>query len=164
MEDEMFDESVERGFLQRETDELRSFNETMLLFLKDLYLSVMILEVDKNVVYPIHLTEEGKAAFTERGEMERACKDMIQFYHPEDQPQMRKEITLEYLKSLMEQGKKKLIREYRRNIQGEYRWVSITCYFMPRLSGNRQVLIAIQDIHEQKKQEKEYQEYLTELN
>ena len=160
MEDEMFDESVERGFLQRETDELRSFNETMLLFLKDLYLSVMILEVDKNVVYPIHLTEEGKAAFTERGEMERACKDMIQFYHPEDQPQMRKEITLEYLKSLMEQGKKKLIREYRRNIQGEYRWVSITCYFMPRLSGNRQVLIAIQDIHEQKKQEKEYQEYL----
>ncbi len=160
MEDEMFDESVERGFLQRETDELRSFNETMLLFLKDLYLSVMILEVDKNVVYPIHLTEEGKAAFTERGEMERACKDMIQFYHPEDQPQMRKEITLEYLKSLMEQGKKKLIREYRRNIQGKYRWVSITCYFMPRLSGNRQVLIAIQDIHEQKKQEKEYQEYL----
>ncbi len=160
MENEMFDENISMGSFHKETDELRSFNETMLLFLKDLYLSVMIVEVDKKEVYPIHFSKEGKAAFTERGEIALACMDMIQLYHPEEQEEMRREITLECLQSQMEQGKKKLVWEYRRNIQGEYRWVSITCYFMPEFSKRRKMLIAVQDIHEQKKQEKEYQEYL----
>ena len=43
---------------------------------------------------------------------------------------------------------------------GEYRWVSFTCYFIAKTPQDRRVLIAIQDIHEQKKQEKEYQKYL----
>lgn len=146
--------------LQKETEKLRSFNETMLLSLKDLYLSVMIVEVDKNEVYPVHLSQEVEAVFAENAMEANGLKDMVGFYHPEDQEEMRREITLENLKSQIEKGRRKLIWEYRRNIQGEYHWMSITCYFMPRFSQNRKVLVAIQDIDEQKKQEKEYQEYL----
>ncbi len=146
--------------LQKETEKLRGFHETMLLSLKDLYLSVMIVEVDKNEVYPIHFSKEAEAFFAENTMGEDGLKDMVRFYHPEDQEEMRREITLGNLKSQMEQGRRKFIREYRRNVQGEYHWVSITCYFMPKFSQNRKVLVAIQDIDEQKKQEKEYQEYL----
>ncbi len=164
--------------LQKETEKLRGFQETMLLSLKDLYLSVMILEIDTGKVYPIHLSPELGAIFAEtspesqdtegmegrggRGERqhEKALKDMVRFYHPEEQEEMRREITIEGLESQMEQGKEKIIWEYRRNIRGEYHWVSIVCYFMPKLSKNRMALIAIQDIDEIKRQEKEYQEYL----
>ncbi len=51
--------------LQKETEKLRGFHETMLLSLKDLYLSVMIVEVDKNEVYPIHFSKEAEAFFAE---------------------------------------------------------------------------------------------------
>ena len=146
--------------LRKETEKLRSFNETMLLSLKDLYISVMILEVDREEVYPVHLTSEGKSMITKESILQNALQELVQFYHPEDQDRMRREITLDYLKFQMESGKEKFIREYRRNINGEYHWVSVTCYFMPRFSQNRKVLIAIQDIDEQKRQEKEYQEYL----
>jgi len=146
--------------LQKETEKLRSFNETMLLSLKDLYISVMILELDRNEIYPVHVVNEGESAITEKSVSGNNFQDKVQFYHPEEQMQLREEITLDYLKFQMESGKDKFIREYRRNINGEYHWVSITCYFMPRFSSNRKVLIAVQDIDEQKRQEKAYQEYL----
>lgn len=146
--------------LQKETEKLRSFNETMLLSLKDLYISVMILELDRNEIYPVHMVNEGESAITEKSVAGNNFQDKVQFYHPEEQMQLREEITLDYLKFQMESGKDKFIREYRRNINGEYHWVSITCYFMPRFSSNRKVLIAVQDIDEQKRQEKAYQEYL----
>ncbi len=149
--------------LQKETEKLRGFQETMLLSLKDLYLSVMILEMDTGKTYPIHLLPEMEPVFTEpyrEGQREKALRDMVRFYHPGQQEEMRREITLERLKSQMEKGKEKLIWEYCRNIKGKYHWVSITCYFMPKLSKNRRALIAVQDIDEVKRQEKEYQEYL----
>lgn len=146
--------------LKKETEQLRNFKENMLLSLKDLYVSVMLLEIDTNEVYPLYLTEESKAVFSEKTMADIALKDMVQFYHPDEQEQMRREITLENLKIQMEKGKEKYIREYRRKIQGEYHWVSFTCYFVLKSSQRPRALIAIQDIHEQKKQEKEYQEYL----
>ena len=51
--------------MQKETEKLRGFQETMLLSLKDLYLSVMILEIDTGKVYPIHLSPELGAIFAE---------------------------------------------------------------------------------------------------
>lgn len=164
--------------LQKETEKLRGFQETMLLSLKELYLSVMILEMDTGKVYPIHLSAELGAFFAEngrerqdaksvpgcqckeKGQRENIFRDMVRFYHPEEQEEMRREITLEGLRAQMEKGKEKFIWEYRRNIKGEYHWVSIACYFMPKLSKNRRALIAVQDIDEIKRQEKEYQEYL----
>ncbi len=115
--------------LQKETEKLRGFQETMLLSLKDLYLSVMILEIDTGKVYPIHLSPELGAIFAEtspesqdtegmegrggRGERqhEKALKDMVRFYHPEEQEEMRREITIEGLESQMEQGKEKIDRK-----------------------------------------------------
>lgn len=146
--------------LKKETEQLKSFNETMLISLKDLYFSVMLLEVDKNVIYPLHITKEGEEIFAENAAVTDVLKNMAVFYHPDDQQRLIQEINLENLYRYLEEGREKFIREYRRKIQGEYKWVSITCYFMPKSQKNRKVLIAIQDIDEQKKQEKEYQEYL----
>ncbi|MCI9175887.1 MAG: response regulator [Lachnospiraceae bacterium] len=146
--------------LKKETEQLRSFNESMLASLKDLYFSVMMLNIDKGKVYPLHLTKEGETVFSEETGLDTAVWNMVRHYHPQDREQLQKEISLENLQQQLERGKRKFIREYRRKIEGEYRWVSFTCYFITKTPKDRRVLIAIQDIDEQKKQEKEYQKYL----
>ncbi|MCI8484866.1 MAG: response regulator [Lachnospiraceae bacterium] len=146
--------------MKRETEKLRSFNESMLASLKDLYFSVMMLEMDKNKIYPLYLTKEGETIFEEGVALESTIKGILELYHPKDREQVKREISLKNLQIQLEKGKKKFIREYRRKIQGEYHWVSFTCYFIINSSTERKVLIAIQDIDEQKRQEKEYQRYL----
>lgn len=146
--------------LKKETEQLRSFNESMLVSLKELYFSVMLLEIDKGKIHPLHLTKEGETILTGGPGMESAVWNIVQFYHPQDREQLQREISLENLQKQQEKGNRKFVREYRRKIQGEYRWVSFTCYFVTRAPQDRRVLIAIQDIDEQKKQEKEYQKYL----
>jgi signal transduction histidine kinase/ActR/RegA family two-component response regulator len=146
--------------LKKETEQLRSFNESMLVSLKELYFSVMLLEIDKGKIHPLHLTKEGETILTGGPGMESAVWNIVQFYHPQDREQLQREISLENLQKQQEKGNRKFVREYRRKIQGEYRWVSFTCYFVTRAPQDWRVLIAIQDIDEQKKQEKEYQKYL----
>ncbi len=151
---------TERVSLKRETEQLKSFHETMLMSLKELYFSVLLLDVEKSTVYPLHISEDGKVFPGEKAEATYVLEHMISVYHPEDQLRIQEEISYEMLAKCLEEKKKKYIREYRRMIQGKYRWISLTCYFMYGSTGRRKVLIALQDIDEQKRQEKEYQEYL----
>ncbi|GFI33412.1 aerobic respiration control sensor protein ArcB [Lachnospiraceae bacterium] len=146
--------------MKKETEQLRSFNESMLISLKDLYFSVMMLDLDKGKIYPLYHTKEAEPIFSDGTVIEGAVWNMVRHYHPQDRVQLQKEISIENLQRQLERGKVKCIREYRRKIDGEYRWVSFTCYFIAKTPQDRRVLIAIQDIHEQKKQEKEYQKYL----
>lgn len=146
--------------LKKETEQLRSFNESMLASLKDLYFSVMMLDIDKSKVYPLYLAKEAETILSDGTVMDDAVWNMALHYHPQDWERLQKEICLENLQKQLERGKVKFIREYRRKIEGEYRWVSFTCYFIAKTPQDRRVLIAVQDIDEQKKQEKEYQKYL----
>ncbi len=146
--------------LKREAEQLKSFHEIMLSSLKELYFFIMLLDVDRDIIYPLHMPEEGMGYVKEKSSMAQVLENMTVFYHPEDQERMLGEISIDNLNYHLAEGKKKFIREYRRKIRGEYHWVTLTCYFMQQSGNNRKVLIAIQDIDEQKRQEKEYQEYL----
>ncbi len=146
--------------LKQEAEQLKSFQQKMLESLKELYFSVLLLEIDRDIIYPLYASQEGNKSFGVKASTAYMMEQMVKFYHPEDQDQMQEDISLVNLERCLDQGVEKLIREFRRKIQGKYRWVSITCYFMHQSSCNRKVLIAIQDIDEQKRHEKEYQEYL----
>lgn len=143
--------------LKKEKERLKSFSETMLMSLKDLYCSVLLLELEKNEINPLHVTREGEILLKDIRTADEILEGMADFYHPDDQKNMKKEISREAFYSRIAQGEEKFIGEYRRNIDGEYRWVTITCFFMQNHSREHRVLIAIQDIHEQKKKEWEQQ-------
>lgn len=146
--------------LKREAEQLKSFQQKMLESLKELYFSVLLLEIDRDIIYPLYAPQEGNEPFGVKASTAYMMEQMVKFYHPEDQEKMQEDISLVNLQYCLDQGVEKLIREFRRKIKGKYHWVSVTCYFMRQSNCNRKVLIAIQDIDEQKRQEKEYQEYL----
>lgn len=158
LEEDMFTEQVASMGTQKES--LKTLEEDMLLSLQELYTCVMMLELDKNVIHPLKLTEEGEVLIAKNISAQETFQDMLQLYHPDDWEEIKKDISLENLQIQLSEGKEKFIREYRRKIQEGYHWVSITCYFMQKPSSNQKVLITIQDVDEQKSQEKEYQEYL----
>ncbi|MEG0962893.1 MAG: response regulator [Lachnospiraceae bacterium] len=146
--------------LKKESERLKSFNETMLASMKDLYFSIMMLDLEEDTIYPLYLSK-GSEQVVEKGDAaHESMEKMHLLYHPKDRKRLSEDICMNRFYEQMKRGEDKFIGEYRRKINGAYRWVSITCYFIQKSQDKHQMMLAVQDIHDQKKQEKEYQEYL----
>lgn len=146
--------------LKKESRQLKSFNEIMLTSLKDLYFSVMVIDLEVNLIYPLHMVKGSEEIYSEDLNAYHVLARLPEFYHPNDRERLSREISVENFFHLKEAGEKKFIREYRRKIDGEYHWVSISGYFIQEGHKSCQMMLTVQDIDEQKKQEKEYQQYL----
>ena len=90
--------------LKQEAEQLKSFQQKMLESLKELYFSVLLLEIDRDIIYPLYASQEGNKSFGVKASTAYMMEQMVKYYHPEDQEQMQEDISLVNLERCLDQG------------------------------------------------------------
>lgn len=128
---------------------LEERNEEMLLAVRNLYLSIMNVNLTNGMMRFLRVAEDNQ-------EMKLLTKDYTEVlkklawerFYPDDQERMIAEFSLESLVEKINDGQGRYSEEYRRKRNGEWRWVSCTAFFARQDAEEKNVTIVLQDVHE----------------
>jgi signal transduction histidine kinase/ActR/RegA family two-component response regulator len=147
--------------LKKEKEELEELNQEIIGSLYDLFFSTYRLDLNtwnvRTVQTAIGL---GHLAVDEMpyADFLSFCLDFI---HPEDRPFVEQDFSAEHFRFLLQNGTNRFTGEYRALFKGEYRYISCTVYFGRSSHAPCWAILALQDIHEQKRKEAESRRALT---
>lgn len=159
-----------RGYHQDITDtivmrqkkvELEEFNAEMVGAMHHLFYAIYRIDMEKLSVRPVKMAGDSEEGLSQESDYSMFVnRFQEQLFSPEDKARMREEFSVGHMKELMDRGIDRFTAEYRKKAGTEYRWISCTVYFEPESNIRHGVLLALQDIHEQKQKEEEQKKAL----
>ncbi|MGI6069671.1 MAG: ATP-binding protein [Blautia sp.] len=148
--------------LEQEKEGLAKFNETMLMSLKDLFYVIWLTDLETGKVQYIHRPEKYDVKTGEVLDAKEAVDAVRPFIHPEDQERFCEDLSMDKFLQMLEEGQEHFGGEYRRMMHDGCHWISVTAYITGCKGGPRSVLVAAQDVSDQREKENRSKEALME--
>lgn len=172
MRDFSFAEGVRlKGFHQNITDmialrnekkHLEELTEEILNSLHKLFFSVYKVDMIKDQMVPLRMAEDLTPVKEDESYSSFITRIINTMMHPEDRKKRGLELSLAYMLKMKVRGEDRYSIEYRTLDGEEYRWVSATIYYGGEKNSEDTAVIAMQDIHEQKREEEKSRQALKE--
>ena len=146
--------------MRREKEKLEELNQEIVGSLYNLFFAVYRIDIEKGTICAIRVP--GDVQEIPQGDFpyESFWNDYAsQNFHPDYIEEIREELSIAHFRSLMAEGNERYAVESLRKVDGEYHSISCNVY----LGGKKSwVLLALQDLHEQKKKDEESRRALKE--
>lgn len=138
-----------------ELEEINIQNQEVINSLGELNFGVYVVNLKTGTLNPIRISEDMKEAVHQGiQEWDVLLTEMVeQYFHPEYKERILNTYSLDALRRSKEEGRDKLEVLCLRRFQGEYRYVSASAYFNETNRERPYVIIALQDVDEQTRQE-----------
>lgn len=136
-----------------EGENLRANNEELLYSLNNLFSSLYRLDpINRRIITMRSPDDALLAAEMDYDDFLEYCRP---FLHPDDWTSFRRELSAEHLQELWSSGRQQFSREYRRKVNGEYRWMAFQIYFCELTNGHKWGIWGSRDVHERRSLEEE---------
>lgn len=146
--------------MRREKEKLEELNQEIVGSLYNLFFAVYRIDIEKGTICAIRVP--GDVQEIPQGDFpyDSFWKDYAsKNFHPDYIEEIKDELSIAHLQSLMAEGNERYSVESFRKVDGEYHSISCNVY----LGGKKSwVLLALQDLHEQKKKDEESRRALKE--
>lgn len=132
--------------------EQAAFNQEILSSLSELFFGVYRIDLESGRIQAIRLPHEvGDVGISESGSV-YSVEDISMLYHPDDRERFCRESSLENLRRKQKEGVKSLELEFRRRMEGEYRWVANIIYLNCENQRAGTAIVALMDTSERNRQ------------
>ncbi len=146
--------------MRREKEKLEELNQEIVGSLYNLFFAVYRIDIEKGTICAIRVPGDVQEIPQGDFSYESFWNDYAsQNFHPDYIEEIREELSIAHFRSLMAEGNERYAVESLRKVDGEYHSISCNVY----LGGKKSwVLLALQDLHEQKKKDEESRRALKE--
>ena len=146
--------------MRREKEKLEELNQEIVGSLYNLFFAVYRIDIEKGTICAIRVPGDVQEIPQGDFSYESFRNDYSsQNFHPDYIEEIREELSIAHFRSLMAEGNERYAVESLRKVDGEYHSISCNVY----LGGKKSwVLLALQDLHEQKKKDEESRRALKE--
>lgn len=139
--------------IEQEHSDLSAANREILMALGDQFFGIYRLELSTGTLMPIRMPEENAELWNGPLNWRTTQEKLAQQYHEDDRARFLQDLSLELLRLEKARGTRSHRGEYRRRVDGEYRWVSVSVYFSLGAAGADSALIVLEDIAERRRQQ-----------
>lgn len=137
--------------MRREKEKLEELNEEIVGSLHNLFFAVYRIDMENNSVRAIRVPEDVEEISEEEFSYDLFWDDFAKkTLHSGWYEDMKRDLSLHHFRELIAEGNDRYTIEGYRKINGEYHYISCNVYFGGKKNW---AILALQDIHEQKKRE-----------
>lgn len=144
--------------LVQERKMLKEYNTMFLESLKKLYFAVGMVNMEDGRITVLKKASDVHVDTRNVVRLDELVASISVMFHEQDQERIRKDISIDSFRKKWKKGNAQFMGEYRRLLNGSYRWMAVDAYFMKREGEADLALVTIQDIHERKKIEEQNEE------
>lgn len=146
--------------MRREKEKLEELNQEIIGSLYNLFFAVYRIDMEKGTICAIRIPGDVHKLPRKEFSYESFWEDYAsQTFHPDYLEEIKKELSIAHFRELIAEGNERYSVESLRKVEGEYHFISCNVY----LGGKKGwALLALQDLHEQKKKDEESKKALKE--
>lgn len=139
--------------LTREKEILKVNNDELLDSLHNIFASLYRLDLENGKVMTMRLPDD--LTIAGENDYDVFMEQSSSVIYEDDVDEFLNDFSLEHLRKLREKGWTQFVREYRRKIGKEYRWMTYQVYFCQLADGHSWGILGTYDVHERKSLDEE---------
>lgn len=144
--------------LVQERKMLKEYNTMFLESLKKLYFAVGMVNMEDGGITVLKNAGDLPMDAGNAMSLDELAVSLLPLFHEQDRERIRNDFCIDSFRKRWKKGSAQFMGEYRRLLNGSYRWMAVDAYFMRREGEADLALVTIQDIHDRKKMEEQNEE------
>lgn len=144
--------------LVQERKMLKEYNTMFLESLKKLYFAVGMVNMADGRITVLKKPGDVSLDTGSAMQLDELIASISTLFPEQERERIKQDFSIETFRKKWKKGNAQFMGEYRRLLNGSYRWMAVDAYFMKREGEADLALVTIQDIHDRKQMEEQNEE------